>query len=41
MRKGRDVGERGMKEWKAGGGGWLGEGGDEFLCSMGNDEYVN
>ena len=37
MRKGRGVGERGMKERKGG----AGEGGDEFLLSVGNDEYVN
>ena len=29
--------ERGMKERKGG----AGEGGDEFLLSVGNDEYVN
>ena len=37
MRKGRSMGGRGMKERK----GWVGEGGDEFLLSVGSDEYVN
>ena len=32
MRKGRDVGETGMKERK--GVGWVGEGGDEFLYTQ-------